>query len=50
MKKAILDFADLPDHAGADMSIVCICSHGLDRNKILGSDCEELDLWEDILR
>jgi len=49
MKKAILDFADLPDHAGADMSIVCICSHGLDRNKILGSDCEELDLWEDIL-
>ena len=50
MRKEILRFSDLEDHTSCDMAMVCICSHGLDKDKIISSDCKELDVREDIMR
>ena len=50
MRKEILRFSDLEDHTSCDMAMVCICSHGLEKEKIISSDCKEIDVREDIMR
>ena len=40
----------MKDHKSCDMAVVCICSHGLDKDRIITSDCKEMDIREDIMR
>ena len=50
MRRELSNFADLEDHEDCDMAMVCICSHGVEKDKIISSDCKEMDIREDILR
>merc|ERR1719186_576472 len=49
MRKELMRFSELEDHKACDMAIVCVCSHGLDKDRIITSDCREVDVREDIM-
>jgi len=49
MRRELSNFADMEDHKFSDMAMVCICSHGVEKDKIISSDCKEMDIREDIL-
>jgi len=48
--RLLMDFTDRPEHRKADMTIVCVLSHGTEHGKVAASDGLAIDIEVDILR
>merc|ERR1712179_19268 len=46
----VIDCSSDPVHVSADMMIFCFATHGPDKNKLISTDCLEIDVDNDILR